>query len=299
MKRIWIATLLMASMLTTAAVAQTQSQNTGGNNASQSGQRNTSGADGLKRKGSANPGPMGSPKMQNGVSRNGNTNLSPTSQTNVPPPGGDKPSAKPSTAPKTGGSQNGGAKSSGSATKSGAATQSGVSKSGGATQSGATKSGGTSQTGGGNQGSAMKSGSGGGSEPKSASKEAAMGLNQVRGTKPTSTSTSGNPTTTASKAPSAKDKAIGASMMKESAEKRQKLGSSGTNNGNGGKAPEAPLKTQGSTSEGDASVASPGGAQGTRAKEARSVQPKSRAAMMASGKKPAPAPGGQPVKAKN
>ncbi len=202
MKQIWIATLLMASMLTTAAVAQTQSQNTGGNNSSPTGQRNTSGAEGLKRKGSANPGPMGSPKMQNGVSRNGNTNLSPTSQTNVPPPGGDKPGA-------------------------------------------------------------TKPASGGASKP------------------------------------SAKNKAVSTAMMNESAAKRQKLGSSGTNNGNGGKAPEAPMKTQGSTSEGDASVASPGGARGTQAKEARSVQPKSRAAMMANGKKPAPAPGGQSVKAKN
>lgn len=201
MKRIWLATLLMASVLTTAAVAQTQ--NTGGNNSSPTGQRNTSGADGLKRKGSAKPGPMGSPKMQYGVSRNGNTNLSPTSPTNVPPPGGDKPGTK--------------------------------------------------------------------MGPASASKAAA-------------------------KKPSAKDKAMSKAMTKESAAKRQKLGTSGTNNGNGGKAPEAPLKTQGSTSEGDGSVASPGG---TQVKEARSVQPKSRAEAMANGKKPAPAPRGQPVKAKN
>lgn len=217
----------MASMLTTAAVAQTQTQNTSGNNASQSGQRNTSGADGLKRKGSANPGPMGSPKMQNGVSRNGNTNLSPTSQTNVPPPGGDKPGSKGTTsAPK-----------------------------------GDTKPGsGTAMAGGGS----TKPGSGSGANK-----------------------------------PSAKDNATSAAMMKESAAKRQNLGTSGTNNGNGGNAPEAPMKTQGSTSEGDGSVASPGGAGGTRTKEARSVQPKSRAATMATGKKPAPVPGGQPVKTEN
>ena len=264
----------MASLLTTAAVAQTQTQSTGGNAASQSGQRNTSGKDGLQRKGSANPGPKGSPKMQNGVSRNGNTNLSPTSQSNVPPPGGDKPRAAKAGVSKTG-----------STPKAGSSQGQGSTPKTGGSQSGASNAGGDQPT--------MSGGSGG--QAKSYSKKAAAGQDQVQGSKPTSTSTSGSPTTTAKTAPTAKDKAISAAMMKESAAKRQTLGTAGTNNGNGGKAPQAPMKTQGSTSEGDASVASPGGAQGTRAKEARSVQPKSRAAAMASNARSqsAAAPGSQ------
>jgi hypothetical protein len=58
--------------------AQTQTQNTSNGVSSKSGQ-STGSAEGLNRKGTGQE----SPKMKSGVSRNGNSNLSPTSPTNT------------------------------------------------------------------------------------------------------------------------------------------------------------------------------------------------------------------------
>lgn len=116
--------------------------------------------------------------MKDGVSRSGNSNLSPTGPTSVPPPGGDKPgtSAMPANGPATGSTDN------------------------------------------------LK-------EPK-----------------PLST--------------------------------RPKPRGTGTRNGNAGSAETTPVNTQGSTSEGNASAASAGGAPGTNTRVTRSVRPKSRAAAL-------------------
>lgn len=181
MKRQWIASLAAALFLSTAALAQTQPSAA---NATKSGQRNTSSTEGLQRKGGQQVGTRGSEKMKDGVSRAGNSNLSPTSPTNVAPPGGDKKNA-----------------------------------SGGGTVANSTPTTGAASTG-------------------------------NKAEKPT----------------------IPVQKPVKSA--------SGTRNGNVGNAGTKPVQTQGSTSDGSASVASSGGAPGARTKETRSVKPKSRAAAM-------------------
>ncbi|WP_375443870.1 hypothetical protein [uncultured Fibrella sp.] len=91
MKKQWIASLALVFCLTTAGFAQQQTQTKTNGNTTPSTQRNTSSREGLERKGGKDVGTRGSEKMKDGVSRSGNSNLSPTSPTNVPPPGGDKP----------------------------------------------------------------------------------------------------------------------------------------------------------------------------------------------------------------
>lgn len=91
MKKQWMASLALAFCLTTAGYAQQKMQTPVNGNTTPSTQRNTSSTEGLERKGGKNVGTRGSQKMKDGVSRSGNSNLSPTSPTNVPPPGGDKP----------------------------------------------------------------------------------------------------------------------------------------------------------------------------------------------------------------
>ncbi|MEZ0611643.1 hypothetical protein ACAW74_24245 [Fibrella sp. WM1] len=191
MKRQWIASLALGLFLSTAALAQTQPSGAG--NTAKSGQRNTSSTEGLQRKGGEQVGTRGSEKMKDGVSRSGNSNLSPTSPTNVSPPGGDK-----------------------------------------------------------------KNASGG-------------------GTAANNTPTSG----AASTGNKAEKPNIPVQKPVKSA--------SGTRNGNVGNAGTKPVQTQGSTSDGSGSVASNGGAPGTRTKETRSVKPKSRAAAMDANDKSQPA----------
>lgn len=91
MKKQWIASLALAFCLTTVGYAQTQTKTGTTGNTTPSTQRNTSSREGLERKGGVDVGTRGSEKMKSGVSRSGNSNLSPTSPTNPPPPGGDKP----------------------------------------------------------------------------------------------------------------------------------------------------------------------------------------------------------------
>ena len=180
MKKRWMAGLMLAFCLTTAAHAQQPTQKTSSANATPSAQRNTSSREGLERKGGKDVGTRGSAKMKDGVSRSGNSNLSPTSPSNPPPPGGDKPG---------------------------------------------------------------RSGSGGGAAGGAAS--------------------SGIPTATGT-----------------TAAERQKLKGTSTRNGNTAPSVVKPMQTDGSTSQGSASVPSPGGAVGTGTKTTRSVRPKSRSAML-------------------
>ncbi|RYF76240.1 MAG: hypothetical protein EOO39_05790 [Cytophagaceae bacterium] len=197
MKTYWIASLALALSLTTAAFAQQPTQQSSSANAVPTPPRKTSSREGLDRKGGVDVGREGSPKMKDGVSRSGNSNLSPTSPTNVPPPGGDKPGAKAGT--------------------------------------------------------------------KAAGAPAAGGSTAA----PTTATTPAKPKGT------------------------------GTRNGNTGSAGTKPVQTQGSTSEGSASVPSSGGAPGTGTKTVRSVQPKSRAAMMdANAKQNQPSAAGQASSAK-
>ncbi|MEZ0487106.1 hypothetical protein [Fibrella aquatica] len=168
MKKIWMASLALALCLTTAGYAQ-QTQGT----STPSTQRNTSSKTGLDRKGGKDVGTRGSTKMKDGVSRSGNSNLSPTSPTNAPAPGGDKP-----------------------ASPAGAVS--------------------------------------------------------------------------AAQSPSVETKAPATAKPK----------GTGTRNGNTAPSGTRPMRTQGSTSEGTASVPSAGGAPGTGTKTVRSVKPKSRAAAM-------------------
>lgn len=182
MKRQWIASLALGLLLSTAALAQTPPS--GAANTTKSGQRNTSSAEGLQRKGGEQVGTRGSEKMKDGVSRSGNSNLSPTSPTNVAPPGGDK-----------------------------------------------------------------KNASGGGTVANNSPTKGAAG--------------------TASK-----------SEKPNIPVQKPVKSVSGTRNGNVGNAGTKPVQTQGSTSDGSASVPSSGGAPGARTKETRSVKPKSRAAAM-------------------
>ncbi|MEZ0538259.1 hypothetical protein [Fibrella arboris] len=193
MKKYWITSLVFAFCLTNLAVAQQPTQQSSSANATPSPPRKTSSREGLNRKGGVDVGREGSPKMKDGVSRSGNSNLSPTSPTNVPPPGGDKPG-----------------------TSAGTKATGGASAAGGSTAA---------------------------------------------------------PTTAPAPA---------------------KPKGTGTRNGNTGSAGIKPVQTQGSTSEGSASVPSPGGASGTGTKTVRSVQPKSRAAMMdAKAKQNQPSAAGQ------
>ena len=183
MNRKWMTSLVPAFCLAAVAHAQQPTQTTSSANTTPSAQRNTSSREGLERKGGKDVGTRGSAKMKDGVSRSGNSNLSPTSPSNPPPPGGDKPGT-------SAGSSGGGA-------------------AGGTAGSGA----------------------------------------------PAIT-----PATTAAE--------------------RQKLKGTSTRNGNTGASVVKPMHTDGSTSEGSASVPSPGGAVGTGTKTTRSVRPKSRAAML-------------------
>lgn len=194
MKKAWIASVALAFALSTAALAQTQTQNSSNGTSSKVNQRNTSSTEGLQRKGGERVGTRGSEKMKDGVSRSGNSNLSPTSPSSAPGPGTNSKSA-----------------------------------------SGAKASGGSSS---GSGGDAAKSAEPGGKN--STLKKA------DRSTKPV--------------------------------QNASQAGS--TRNGNVGNAGTKPVYTQGSTSEGSASVPSNGGAPGSRTKETRSVQPKSRAAML-------------------
>ncbi|ARK10645.1 hypothetical protein [Fibrivirga algicola] len=178
MKKQWIASIALAVCLATTGFAQTQSRTPTNGNATPSTQRNTSSREGLDRKGGTDVGTRGSEKMKDGVSRSGNSNLSPTSPSNPPPAGGDKPGSS------------------------------------GATGGGTTTSAGTM-------------------------------------------------------APEA-----------GTASARTKPKGTGTRNGNTGSAGTKPVQTQGSTSEGTASAPSAGGAPGTGVKTVRSVQPKSRAAVL-------------------
>lgn len=185
MKKTSITGIVLGLLLSTAALAQTQTQQTSGGNTGKSGQRNTSSEEGLQRKGGVQVGTRGSEKMKEGVSRSGNSNLSPTSPTNVAP-NGDK-----------------------------------------------------------------KNASGGG------------------------TVATNSPTSNGAK--KADKPSIPVQKPIKSA--------SGTRNGNVGNAKTEPVQTQGSTSDGSASVPSSGGAPGARTKETRSVTPKSRAAAMVSNAK--------------
>ena len=183
MKKRGITSLVLTWYLITAAHAQQPTQTTSSANTTPSVQRNTSSREGLERKGGKDVGTRGSAKMKDGVSRSGNSNLSPTSPSNPPPPGGDKPG--------TSGGSRGGAAGGGTAGSGASAT---------------------------------------------------------------------TPATTAAE--------------------RQKLKGTSTRNGNTGASEVKPMHTDGSTSEGSASVPSPGGAMGTGTKTTRSVRPKSRAAML-------------------
>jgi hypothetical protein len=176
MKKHWMTSLFVAFCLATAAYAQQEPKTKVNGNTTPSTQRNTSSTEGLNRKGGVDVGTRGSQKMKDGVSRSGNSNLSPTSPTNSPPPGGDKPG--------------------------------------------------------------IASGNAGSKAGNEVSPET---ITPAARTKPTGT---------------------------------------GTRNGNTESSGTKPVQTQGSTSEGNASVPSPGGAQGTGTKTVRSVQPKSRAAAM-------------------
>ena len=88
MKKQWITSLFLALCLTTAGFAQTLSPvpKPVDGNTTPSTQRNTSSTEGLNRRGGKDVGTRGSTKMKDGVSRSGNSNLSPTSPTNSPPP---------------------------------------------------------------------------------------------------------------------------------------------------------------------------------------------------------------------
>ena len=103
MKKQWIASLALAFCLTTVAYAQQPSQKAINGNTVPAAQRNTSSREGLDRKGGKDVGTRGSGKMEDGVSRSGNSNLSPTSPTNVPPPGGDKSGKSAAAGAKAGG----------------------------------------------------------------------------------------------------------------------------------------------------------------------------------------------------
>jgi hypothetical protein len=190
MKKPIIAALAIGIATTTAALAQTQIQNTSNGTTSQSGQRNTSSTEGLQRKGGEKVGTRGSQKMKDGVSRSGNSNLSPTSPTNAP---------------------------------------------------------------------------GGGTNNKSAAEINATG-------KGAATPQAGN---------SQKSSGSAAKPERVITPKQQPAQSGASaRNGNVGNGSNVPVQTQGSTSEGSASVPSTGGSVRANTREARSVKPKSRAAAM-------------------
>ncbi len=88
-----MASLALAFCLTTLGYAQTQQdpKRAVNGNPVPVKQRNTSSTEGLERKGGVDVGTRGSQKMKDGVSRSGNSNLSPTSPTNPAPPGSNKP----------------------------------------------------------------------------------------------------------------------------------------------------------------------------------------------------------------